>query len=134
MDFDTVFVLLILAIVGLLVLMFWLNNSAKRRELIEVSLTSDEAARIISSAFSSITWSDVAGPGEINRELKSLRGTGPTLSIDIDETPSGSTQVEVWMSHWTTKNGSILGSNHVIVKKRKIIRSLAQTQIVEASA
>ena len=33
------------------------------------------------------------------------------------------------MSHWSTKGGSIQGSNHVIVKKRKVIRKLVQLQV-----
>jgi len=106
--------------------MSWLNTTARRLEQVQVALSSAAAAETVLGSFSGLTWTDVPGPGDLNKQLRSLRDTGPTLSVDVEELEGGGSNIKLWMSDWTTQNGAILGSNHVIVKKRKILRRLLQ--------
>ena len=122
----TVFLVLILIIVGLLILTFWLNNSAKRQEETQVKLSNGRVADIVHQAFGSVFWKDVDGPGDLNKRRRTINDTGPVVSIDINELEGGGSHVVVWMSHWTKKGPSILGSDEVMRKKRKVIRQLEQ--------
>lgn len=123
---SAVFLVLILIIVGLLVLTFWLNSSAKRQAETQIKLSTTRAADVVHDSFGTLFWKDVDGPGHVNKRRRTINDTGPVVSIDINELENGGSHVVVWMSHWTTKGPSILGSDEVMRKKRKVIRQLEQ--------
>lgn len=120
----TIILVLILAIIAILVLSFWMNSSARREVETQVTLSPQHSAEIVENSFSSFIWRDVDGPGEINKRRRSMNDTGVTMSFLFEELPAGGTEVKIWMSAWTKRGPSIIGSDTVMRVRSKIIKRL----------
>ncbi|TFB71874.1 hypothetical protein E3O06_11475 [Cryobacterium glaciale] len=121
---SAIFVVLILLIVVILVLSAWLNNASQREVQTQVTLSPQRAADVANTAFNTFTWKDVGGPGDINKRRRTMNDSGPVISIDVADLPSGGSNITVWMSAWTKKGPTIQGSDIVMRQRSKIIKRL----------
>ena len=127
MDTVSAFILiLILLIVGILILTFWMNGSAKRQDETQVKLSPTRVADVVNDAFGSVFWKDVSGPGDLNKRRRTINGSGPVISVDINQLENGGSHVAVWMSHWTNRGPAVLGADQVMRQKKKVLRRLEQ--------
>jgi hypothetical protein len=125
-DIGGVFVFLILALVVLFALGYWTTLRATRHHETRVSLSSTQARQIVESSFSNLLWSDVQGPGDVNKRRRTMNNSGATISTKITATQDGRTHVKSWMSDTRTRYGMVASIGWPSAKK--VITRLERTQ------
>ena len=121
MDFGTVFVIIILVILAMYITQFTFGVLARRQDETQSQLSPDRIAQLAAEGFGSMLWKDEQGPGSINKRRRTLNGSGPLISIEIDPI-SGGANVTVWMSEWSSRAGLINFAGTAFFQKRKILR------------
>jgi hypothetical protein len=118
-------VLLIFAviIVGPIVLAYQSSARAKVHHETVIDLSPARVRATVDDSFGKLFWSDVQGPGDVNKRRRTPNGNGATISIALEPTADGKTHVEAWMSAWTSNRMGIVmsaGSQQA----KKVIRKL----------
>lgn len=103
MDAGAIFLLLVLALIGLFVWQIIVTSQAKQQRETKVKLSPARVADIAEQCFPGLLWKDWQGPGDINKRRRSANDSGPVVSVDISRLADGSTHVTVWMSAWHSK-------------------------------
>lgn len=121
-----VFVLFILALIGILVWQFIETRNALATTSVRTRLSPDQVMQVIDSAFGgarSVLWTNDKGPGTINKRRRGYRH-GITMSIDVEPQPDGSTQVSMWASSYTQYMVLLANMAGVVNRRKKAIAGL----------
>jgi len=94
---------------------------------------------MIKSHFTRVWWPPTAGVGQFNFKARGFGLGGvlkkkPTLSIDLQPTPDGATEVQVWMSEWGQQSGIVALGDRVVLKRRSLLRKLRSLESAEHPA
>ncbi len=135
MSFGTIMVLALIVIIGWLCWYLWLAGRARQSEEVVVALTPERALDVASLQFPGLRWKEASGSAHLNKKARVLIGSatsqsrdagglGPTISVIVEPTETGSTLVGVWMSAWITQLGIPYAVGLAQRQKKKIIRAL----------
>lgn len=131
------FFILILVVVGLFVWQFIASRRALATTSILTRYSPQQAAQTIDTAFGgarSALWTNVSGPGTINKRRRGYRG-GITMSIDMTREANGVTRIDMWAStyyQYLPFFANFAGS--VNSRKRAITRMLAEPDTQQLAA
>lgn len=121
MDIGAILVIIIFVILAMYITQFTFGVLARRQDETQSQLSPDRIAQLTAEGFGSMLWKDEQGPGSINKRRRTLNGSGPLISIDV-EPVSGGSNVSVWMSEWSSRAGIINFAGTAFFQKRKILR------------
>lgn len=108
----------------------WILTAVARRHMFRRSLASVDATLMrCDSKFTSFFWKRVDGPGDLNVQYRfnlPIRGQkAPVVSVSAEPATDGpGTDVEVWMSSWTSLYGIANGGERVTFSKWSLARAI----------
>jgi hypothetical protein len=120
-DIGAVLLLILFVILAMYITQFVFGVLARRQDETQSQLSPERIAHLAAEGFGSMLWKDEPGPGSINKRRRTLNGSGPLVSIDV-EAISGGSSVSIWMSEWSSRGGIINFAGTAFFLKRKILR------------
>lgn len=102
MEYVVIFWILVAMFVAAVVWESVLTRRARNGYLINTDLPIHEILSIARSASTKYRWPLAPGQGEVNIRRDVSNGRGPTISVGIEPGQSGTYDVLVWMSSWTS--------------------------------
>lgn len=115
-----------------------LSATAKRHLMCRSAASVDETLVLCDSKFRGFFWKRVDGPGELNFQYRfniPVRGQqAPVVSVSVEPAADGrGSDVEVWMSSWTSMYGAANGAERVAFAKWSLSRAIRELNGVTAS-
>lgn len=102
---------------------YWASWQVKTQVAVVTALSVDDAAEKVMASFPRFLWKRVDGLGQINYQRRQAKYPGPVLSVDFEPTGSG-TEIQIWMSSWTTAYLMVVGGEHAYLQRRRMIKQL----------
>lgn len=126
--------------IALLVLGWVLSAMAKSQKALVVRADPQLIADTINGHFGKVWWPPAKdGPGQFNFRargfgLGGIMTTRPVLSIDLEASPGGGTEVQVWMSSFGHQVGIIALADRVVLKRLSLFRRLRALETPSVAA
>lgn len=126
--------------VGVAFVVGWiLSSSAKNQQNLVVNAAPAVIAETIAGHFNRLWWPPVSGRGQFNFKARGfglggvLKGK-PVMSIDLEQTPDGATEVQVWMSEWGHQAGIVALADRFVWKRYTLMKKLRSIDVSAHSA
>lgn len=126
--------------IGVAFIVGWIiSSSAKTQQNLVVNAPPALIAETIAGHFSKLWWPPVSGRGQFNFKARGfglggvLKGK-PVMSIDLEQTPDGAIEVQVWMSEWGHQAGIVALADRFVWKRYTLMKQLRSIDVAAHSA
>ncbi|WP_157117467.1 hypothetical protein [Nocardia vaccinii] len=131
--FGAGFVAFLIWIGAVLVLGWVLSAVATRQVTLGTSASVGLVMETILDEFGTFGWKRVDGRGALNFKPRGFGMSAATLkkpvvSIDVERVDDGITQVDIWMSQWSTQGGIVGFCDRVVTKVWLLQRRVVQLE------
>ncbi len=129
--FGAGFVAFLIWIGAVMVLGWVLSAMSKRQVTLGTSASPELVVETVLDEFATFGWKRVDGRGALNFKPRGFGMSAATLkkpvvSIDVERVDSGITQVDIWMSQWSTQGGIVGFCDRVVAKVWQLRRRVVQ--------